>query len=215
MQPRAVIFDMDGVLIDSEPLWRRAEIRCFGEVGLALTEDDCRQTMGRRIDEVVGHWYERRPWPDPHHGALVERIVDAVVALVEAEGEPMAGVHGAVDLVAGLGLPLAVASSSPRRLIDATLRRLGIADAFAVVHSAEDESLGKPHPGVYLTTAARLGVPAAGCVAIEDSVNGLRSAQAAGMRCLVVPEAPDPCFATADAELSSLAALTPGLLLGR
>ena len=94
-----------------------------------------------------------------------------------------------------------------RDRIEVTLRRIGLADRFEVVHSAESEALGKPHPAVYLTTAARLGVRPTRCLAIEDSLRGLVSAKAASMRCIAVPTAPHPGFSLADLELSSLTEL--------
>lgn len=209
----AVIFDMDGVLIDSEPLWRRAEIERFAEVGVHLTDDDCRRTMGFRIDEAVAYWYARRPWPHADLPALAGGIVDRVVELVQDEGEPLPGAAGAVRLCEKLGLPLAVASSSPGRLITAVLHKLGMGDTFAVVRSAVDEPHGKPHPGVLLTTATHLGVDPVRCLVIEDSVNGMIAALAARMRCIVVPEQPDPRFVLADVVLDSLEDLTPELLV--
>jgi sugar-phosphatase len=212
---KSVIFDMDGVLIDSEPLWRDAERECFGAVGLRLSDDDMRGTMGFRVDEAVAHWYARFPWPDADLAEMAVRIVDRVGELVAAQGAPLPGVVESVAACEAAGLPLAVASSSPRRLIGAVLARLGVADRFAVVCSAEDEPYGKPHPGIFLTTAAALGVDPRSCLVIEDSVNGLVAAKAARMGCVVVPERPelvdDPRFALADHVLASLEAF-PALL---
>jgi HAD superfamily hydrolase (TIGR01509 family) len=211
--PDAVIFDMDGVLIDSEPLWRRAEIARFEAVGLHLSDEACRQTMGFRIDETVAYWYDRHPWPAADLAGMAGSIVDGVVELVEAEGGPLPGVEHAVRLCEKLGLRLAVASSSPPRLIAAVLGKLGIGHAFEVVRSAVDEPQGKPHPAVFLTTADRLAVDPVRCLVVEDSVNGMVAAVAARMRCVVVPERPDPRFVLADQVLDSLEELTPDLLL--
>jgi sugar-phosphatase len=211
---KAVIFDMDGVLIDSEPLWRQAERERFGAVGLHLEDDDMRRTMGLRVDEVVAFWFAQRPWGDPDHAGLAARIVDRVGELIATAGAPLPGVLDAVAACTDAGLPLAVASSSARRTIDLTLQRLGLADQFAVVCSAEDEPYGKPHPAVFLTAAAQLGVDPPSCVVVEDSVNGLVAAKAARMRCVVVPEVPDvpdPRFALADHLIDSLEQF-PGLL---
>jgi sugar-phosphatase len=186
---RAAIFDMDGVLIDSEPIWRAAEIAVFGAIGVQLTEDDCRSTMGLRVDEVVDHWRRLRPWDDPPPAEVVDRVLAAVVDRIRRTGEPLPGVAAALDACAERGLRLALATSSWHPVVTAVLDRLAIADRFEVVHSAQDEPRGKPDPGVYRTTAARLGVDPRDCVAIEDSPNGVRSAVAAGMRCVAVPEA--------------------------
>jgi HAD superfamily hydrolase (TIGR01509 family) len=194
---RAVIFDMDGLLIDSEPLWHEAERGVFATVGLHLSTEDCLRTTGLRIDEVV------RFWNAPPE--LAGQIVDRVIALVEQKGVAKPGVQEA--LVAASGARVGLASSSPSRLIAAVLQRLGIADRFAVAHSAEHELCGKPHPDVYLTTARLLGVEPSACIAVEDSPNGVRSAKAAGMRCVAVPDAllaGDPTFAAADHVIDSL-----------
>ena len=211
MTRRAVIFDLDGLLIDSEPHWRRAEVEVFARAGLALTEEDCAATTGLRIDEVVRLRRARAPgWHTLTEADAVEAILARVVELLGAHGEPKPGAVGAVRRAKASGARVALASSSPTRVIHAGLARLGLAGDFEVVQSAEDEPLGKPHPGVYLATAARLGVAAVDCVAVEDSVNGMVAAKAARMRCVVVPERPDPRFALADAVLESLDAFDAG-----
>lgn len=207
---RAVIFDMDGLLIDSEPLWWEAEIEGFARVGLRMTPADCAQTTGVRIDEVVAQRFRERPWTGASQAQVTAGIVARVIALIGARGEAKPGVAHAVDGARRRGLRLALASSSPLAIIEAVLARLGLAGAFEVVCSAEHEPLGKPHPGVYLTTAARLGEDPRRCLAVEDSLNGVIAAKAARMRCLAVPDthaAGDPRLALADRVLPSLADL--------
>jgi sugar-phosphatase len=184
----AVVFDLDGLLIDSEPYWRRAEREVFATVGLHLSEADVRQTMGLRIDDAVRHWWDRHPW-EGMAPVEVERAVTARVAeLIEADGEPMAGARAVIDLCRHLSIPMAVCSGSYALVIEAALDRLGITDAMSVWHSAEWEPLGKPHPACYLTTATKLGVDPTSCLAFEDSFNGAISAKAARMRVVAVPE---------------------------
>jgi sugar-phosphatase len=207
----AVVFDMDGVVVDSEPLWVAAEIEVFGAVGVALTVERCRETTGLRIDEAVDHWWQRHPWSGPTPAEVADAIVERVVALVRERSEPMPGVREAVAAARALG-PVALASSSSRRLIDAVLDRLGL--DFDVVHSAEDEAFGKPHPAIYLTTCERLGTAPFRTLAVEDSVNGVVAAKAARLACVAVPEPAqrgDRRFGIADAELDSLEALAPWL----
>lgn len=204
----AVIFDMDGVLIDSEPLWQDAEIEVFATVGLVLDRDLCTQTMGLRLDEAVAHWYLRHPWTTPSQGDIAAAILRRVTELILERGEALPGIEHALGVVTSAGLRVALASSSPRLLIDAVLARLGLTDTFEVVHSAQDEAYGKPHPAIYLTTAERLGVDPARCLAIEDSLNGVIAAKAAGMRCVAIPERDDRQFAIADVVLPSLRDLT-------
>jgi sugar-phosphatase len=202
---------MDGLLIDSEPFWREAEIIAFASVGVALTDAMCRETIGLRVDDVVEYWYRRHPWQTTSKAEVERRIIDEGVRLIRLRGEPMAGVAEATGLVASLGLRAALVSSSPHRLIRAVVERLDLGDTFELVHSAEDEEYGKPHPAVYLTAARRLGVLPTACLAIEDSLTGVLAAKAARMRCVAVPEAcarDDPRFSLADATLASLAELT-------
>ncbi|MBW2424669.1 MAG: hexitol phosphatase HxpB [Deltaproteobacteria bacterium] len=204
---RALIFDMDGVLIDSEPLWRQAEIETFAEVGLALSEEDCLQTQGLRIDEAVGWWFERRPWSGRACEDVARAVEARVIELVGLASEPLPGVTEAFEAARSSGWRLALASSSARRLIDAVLEHFGWSDSFEQIHSAEEEEHGKPHPAVYLTTAAMLGIEPERCVAIEDSANGVAAALAAGMRCIAVPAlevAEDPRLAIATRRLESL-----------
>lgn len=211
---RALVFDMDGVLIDSEPFWRRAEIEVFGSVGIELSESDCYQTQGLRIDEVARFWYDRSPWSGPSIESIAERVVDRMDRLIHTEGEPMAGVRESIDSARSGGWRLGLASSSSMRLIEAVLDRLGLATAFEVVRSAEHEKRGKPHPDVYAATLRELGLEGADCVAVEDSAHGVASALAAGMRCIAIPSAEtrtDPRFEAAHWRLDSLEDLSHAL----
>lgn len=199
---------MDGLLIDSEPLWQDAEIAVFTKLGVPLTRSMCRETMGIRIDRVVRHWHERFPWQGPSPADVEIRIVERVGELIQQRGTPMPGVSEAIEMLHGAGYALAVASSSPMRLIRLALEQLRIIDRFSVLHSAESEPQGKPHPAVYSSTMARLGVEPARCIAFEDSVAGIRSARSAGARVFAVPdraERSNPDFAIADVVLESLA----------
>lgn len=203
----AAIFDMDGLLIDSEPLWQDAEIAVFGELGVPLTRSMCRETMGVRIDHVVRHWHERFPWDGPSFDEVESRIVALVGELMQQRGMPMPGVNETIEALSISGYRLAVASSSPMRLIRLALEKLQIIDRFEVLHSAENESQGKPHPAVYSSAIARLGAKPERCIAFEDSVAGVRSAKRAGAHVVAVPdrsERSNPGFAAADVVLRSL-----------
>lgn len=204
---KAAIFDMDGLLIDSEPLWQEAEITVFESVGVMLTRELCRETMGLRLDEVVSYWYRRFPWRGASLKAVEEKILAVVDRLVIERGKPMPGVKEVVDLLRAANYELAVASSSPMDLIVASLKKFGLTEYFSVLHSADAEEEGKPHPGVYISTISRLGASPSDCVAFEDSVVGVRAAKAAGAQVIAVPDAAnarDPGFAKADVVLSSL-----------
>lgn len=206
-QVQAVIFDMDGLLIDSEPLWQEAECRVFRQVGLNLTPQDCEQTTGLRIDEVVQFWYDRHPWGSSSCHEIAEQIVAEVVYLIQTQGKSLVGVEKALKFVADKTIPLGLASSSSYRLIESVLSKLGIRSLFQVVYSATEEAYGKPHPGVYLATAKKLGIPPTSCLALEDSLNGVIAAKAARMLCIAVPQAfpdQDPRFILADRIIGSL-----------
>ena len=203
----AAIFDMDGLLIDSEPFWREVEIPVFRGLGVPLTEEMCAETMGLRVNEVVAHWRRQYPWDGPDDGAVVEEIVSGVIHRIQNDGTLMDGVVETIDVLRARGLRLAIASSSLYRVIAAVLDRFDIKSAFEVVHSAEDEERGKPDPAVYQTAAAKIGVAPEACVALEDSVNGVLSAKAAGMTVIAVPDASvrgDTRFEAADITVTSL-----------
>jgi sugar-phosphatase len=211
----AAIFDMDGLLADTEPLWHEVECAAYAEVGLAMTAEECMQTMGLRVDEAVGYWYARAPWPDVTPDELCTRIVERMVAEIATRTAPMSG---AVELIARMrarGWRIAVASSSPYAIIDAVVARCDLGAAFDVVHSAQDEAQGKPHPAIYLTAAAKLGVVPTECLALEDSVNGMVASKAARMRCVAVPMPAarhEPQWGLADLVIDSLVALDDAAL---
>jgi mannitol-1-/sugar-/sorbitol-6-/2-deoxyglucose-6-phosphatase len=207
----SVILDMDGLLIDTEPAWRAAEVAVFAALGVELSEADLLETTGQAIGEVVAVWRQRQPRDGSktdqlNDAGLADRITDLVAAHVKAEGEPMAGVPEAIEMFRRHRLAVAIASSSPIRLIDAVCERLGL-DGIDVRCSAFDAARGKPAPDVYLAAARELGVVPASCLAIEDSPNGVLAAKAAGMRCIAVPDpllAGDWRYGEADLILSSL-----------
>jgi sugar-phosphatase len=134
-------------------------------------------------------------------------IVDRVIELTLTTGRLKRGALHAIDLCAGFGLSLAVASSSEYRLIDAALSHFGLRDRFGVIHSAEDEEYGKPHPAVFLTAARRMSVSPKRCVVWEDAPAGVLAAKAASMACIAVPEPGEgthPAFGLADLVVNSL-----------
>ncbi|MFC3914077.1 hexitol phosphatase HxpB [Pseudaeromonas sharmana] len=206
---QAVIFDMDGVLIDSEPLWQQGEYEVFREAGVPLTPQMCQQTMGLRVDHVVRYWQQRYPdiVLEPH--ATAQAILDRVAAQIMLEGVPMPGVVNTLQRLHAQGITIGLATSSPGQLVTTILQKLQIIDYFTLWHSAEHEPYGKPHPAVYLSAAERLGVAPQHCLAIEDSLNGLLAAKSAGMSLLAVPDhrcATDPRWVWADYRLDSLEA---------
>lgn len=205
---KAVIFDMDGVLIDSEPFWQAAEIEIFGQLGFHLTPQECTQTMGMRIDRSIEYWYDKYPWGDsPSLAEVVDLVLQRVIRWVQETGVAHTGLTETLAFLQSQGLKLAIASSSHLILIEAVTQKLGIQHYFDMLYSAEFEPYGKPHPGVYLTTAQKLGVAPDECIVIEDSLRGILAAKAAEMYCIAIPDPSlngDPRLSIADWRLHSL-----------
>lgn len=187
MKTEAVVFDMDGVLIDSEPLWRKAEIAVMAKRGVTLTEEDCKRLMGLRTDEVVKQIAADWKTDLPVDG-VVEEIIHGVCGLIAAEGHVIEGFRDLALELKAQGVPLAVATSSPMRVVNSVLQRTGLEGVFSVVVSAEKFPYGKPHPQVYIEACAGLGFHPTQCIAIEDSLNGTLAAKAARMKAIAVPE---------------------------
>jgi sugar-phosphatase len=198
---------MDGLLIDSEPLWLEAKMTVMRSLGVPLTREMGRQAVGLRLDAVVRQWYAAFPWQGAPPAEVEASMLDRVSRLIVERAGPMPGAVELIERLDDAGLVLAVASSSPLALIRTVLDRLGVTGRFAVLHSAENEAEGKPDPAVYRTAIGMLGVAAAQCVAFEDSQRGVLAAKRAGAMVVAVPdpaEATDPAFAIADLVLASL-----------
>ncbi|MFD2569188.1 hexitol phosphatase HxpB [Spirosoma soli] len=209
----AAIFDMDGLLVDSEPHWRAMEREVFATVGLFLTDEECKQTTGMPILDVVRYWYARAPWAEQSRSLedLADAITEGVHERIALLAEPMPGAIEALEFFAGQQIPTAIASASPMSLIEVVVNRLGIRDLLTLWHSATLEARNKPAPDVYLGTAQQLNVAPADCLAFEDSGSGLRSAHDAGMHTVAVPapfEFGHPKFAIADVVIPTLTEFT-------
>jgi HAD superfamily hydrolase (TIGR01509 family) len=210
----AVVFDLDGVLIDSEETWSRVRGEVVARHGGHWTEADQRNVMGDNSRQWSA--YIKRTW----NVSLSEEEIfrEVLAAMIAAYERELTVLPGAPEAVAELGAhyPLAVASSSPRELIGVALRVAGFEGAFRATVSSDEVSHGKPAPDVYLLAAQRLGVPARDCAAIEDSANGIRAAVAAGMATIAIPNRafppPDGALAQAHVVLPSLRELTPQLV---
>jgi len=205
---RAVVLDMDGLLIDTEPVWRTAARDILAPLGIDLTDADLLDTTGVRVDEMAAAFLAKRPGPAPSPATVADQITDQVVDYVSRQGEPMPGVPAAIALFERSGLRLAIASSSPERLIDAVCARLHL--DIEIRCSALDEANGKPAPDVYLAAARRLSLSPASCLAVEDSPAGVLAAKHAGMTCVAVPDpllTGDPRYRRADLILASLTEL--------
>lgn len=183
--PAALIFDLDGLLVDSEPTWFEVEGGFLAELGHEWTREEADACMGQGTPNTLRIWRER-------HGVQVdiardtERIVDRVVS--RADAMPLkAGAQALLRRAAEERLPMAVASSSPRRLIEAVLRAKGIDGYFRAVVSGQEVAKPKPAPDVFLRAAEELSIPIRMCVVLEDTLAGTRAGVAAGARVLAVP----------------------------
>ena len=177
---RAVIFDLDGVLWDGEPLYHEAFNVVLAPHGHHLGEDDYRQIIGHSV-EHCWDWVRQRFQLTAAPDRLLRAYDEAVLRLLERPVEPLPGVPPLVNELRRLGVPIAVASASLRSWVDATLRGLGLQDSFDAVVSASEVDNCKPAPDLFLAAAGRLGVAPGDCLAVEDTAAGITAARAAGM----------------------------------
>lgn len=186
----AAIFDMDGLLIDSEPLWDQAELDIFASLGVDITRrHELPDTLGLRIDQTVRMWFEALPWNGPDQQEVTQRIIARALALVEETRPMLPGVEQALQLCQQQGLKIGLASASPLHMLERVLEMFDLRKYFDVLASAEALPYSKPHPQVYLDAAAKLGIDPLNCVTLEDSFNGMIATKAARMRSIVVPAA--------------------------
>lgn len=198
---------MDGVIINSEPLWREALIHCFNQVGFDFSQDKCRKTQGMRLMEVVEYWYAEQPWDNKSMEEVEQNILAKVTDLILSKGIAMEGVHESLAYFRNKGYKIALASSSANALIQAVLEKLNLVSSFEVVNSAEHLQYGKPHPEIFINTAKELGVTPKNCLVIEDSFHGVLAGKAAMMTVIAIPDDEhrgEKRFAIANYELKNL-----------
>ncbi|MFU2318095.1 hexitol phosphatase HxpB [Rahnella sp. PCH160] len=213
----AAIFDMDGLLIDSEPLWVQAELDVFSSLGVDISQRHLLpDTLGLRVDQVVRMWYQTLPWKGPTQDDVSGMIIARTIELVEQSRPLLPGVTQALELCRDSGLKIGLASASPLFMLRAVLEMFNLQSYFQVITSAENLPYSKPHPEVYLLAAGELQVDPLNCVTLEDSFNGMIATKAARMRSIVVPASEyrdDPRWALADTKLATLEALMPAHIL--
>jgi sugar-phosphatase len=185
---KAVIFDMDGLLINSEPFWQKAEIEVFKLAGIELTKTMCHETMGLRIDEAITYWHKKFGLKKYTINQVQELVMDKVVELILNQGKPLPGVLKCLDFFEDVNMPIAIASSSHYKVIKAVVQKLNISRYFDLIVSAEDTEYGKPHPGIFIETAKQLQVAPSTCLVFEDSPNGVIAALSARMKVVAVPD---------------------------
>lgn len=180
-----VVFDLDGVLVESEHLWEENWARHSAANDYAWTASDTATVQGMSVPEWSGYMAHQIGRGTPE--AIAESVIDGMVGALH--GGRVELLPGASEMVAAAAdrVPVAVASSAPRRLIEAVLEATGLHASFAAFVSSEEVPRGKPSPDVYLEAARRIGVPPGSCAAVEDSSNGIRAAAAAGMAVIALP----------------------------
>ncbi|NVK54162.1 MAG: hexitol phosphatase HxpB [Alteromonadaceae bacterium] len=184
---QAVIFDMDGTLIDSEPLWKESEKEVFSSVGVKVCKKLSAKTASMTTREVTEFWFSHFPWADESLEQVENKVIDRVATLISEKGESLDGVKDILDFFHRKGLKIGLATNAPARLIPVVLNKLAISEYFHCTSSSEHEVQGKPHPAVYLTTAKKLKVNPSKCIAFEDSLSGIIAARKANIKTVAVP----------------------------
>lgn len=199
---------MDGLLLDTEPLWGQAMTRVAAQHGIEMTPQRFKATTGLRIYEVCDHWALHYPWSGPATArAVADEILEDVISLSLKEGRVLPGALALLKALREGGYKIGLASSSPLHMIEALLHHFQIHSAFDCITSADAVDFGKPHPAVFLHCASLLNSKPYECLVLEDSVNGVIAGKAALMKVIAIPDAlhfDDPRFAIADEKWNSL-----------
>jgi len=202
-----VIFDMDGLLIDSEPYWQEAAVETLQQFDVALTMEQYHFTTGLRTKEWLEYWFNYFQIDMRYANGTGETIISKAIEKIKNKGLAMPGVDYILSFFRERNFKIGLATSSPPALIEVVVDKLGIRDFFQAWSSAETLLYSKPHPQVYLNCADQLNVSPLQCICFEDSFNGMIAAKAARMKCVVVP-APElyaqPQWDAADLKLRSL-----------
>lgn len=183
----AIIFDMDGLLVDSEVVWQKAEQALLAERGYEYTDEVRENIIGKRLDEFMTYLHDHYQFTETVE-ELIDELIERMLNLIPVEVNARPGAQAMIDYVVKNNIPHAIASSSAMVIINATLQAQGWDENFPIRCSADDDKNGKPAPDVYLRAAQRVGVAPERCLALEDSPNGSRAAVAAGMTCYAVPD---------------------------
>ncbi len=210
-----VLYDMDGLLLDTEPLWGESMLKIASKHKIPITRERFKETTGLRIYEVTQHWALHYPWHGNSPQEIADEILEDIIAASKRSGMVLDGVINSLELLQANDFKIGLASSSPKHMIDALVEYFDLKKYFDAITSADVVDYGKPHPGVFMYCADELGVKPHNCLVFEDSVNGMIAAKAARMKVIVVPDElhfDDPRFALADKKLKSLTQFDLGIL---
>lgn len=202
-----VIFDMDGLLLDTEPLWGKSMLQVAEKHNIPITPQKFKETTGLRIYEVTDHWAVHYPWEGRSSKEVAEEILDDIIASSKSHASVLRGVEQTLQMLREHKFKIGLATSSPTRMVGELVDHFGLTKYFDEITSADVVELGKPHPAVFLHCAAVLGAKPAHCLVLEDSVNGMIAGKAARMKVVVIPDEmhfDDPRFTLADAKLKSM-----------
>lgn len=199
---KAVIFDMDGLLIDSEPMWKSTEEKVFSALGVEVSDQLASLTASMTTREVTEFWFSRFPWQNRSLESVEKEVIERVGALIQQDGIAKRGVLQIIKMLKQHQCKIGLATNAPESLVPLVLEKLEIADYFDCTVSSSEVDQGKPNPDVYLLALDKLGVTATETLAFEDSASGLRAATAAKIRTIVVPSIQN--FEDADFEEAEL-----------
>lgn len=215
MKLNTVIFDMDGLLIDSEPFWEEAGKETLEKFNVSLTPEQYASSTGLRTEEWLQHWFHYftidEKYIDEAEKVIVQKAIDKIVA----HGEPMPGVNYILDFFKGRDFKIGLATSSPLSLANPVIDKLNIRSYLQTITSAQDLPYGKPHPQVFINCAVELNSTPLQSLVFEDSFNGMIAAKAARMKCVVIPvhhQQNETKWKAADLQLQSLNGFNEDLL---
>jgi len=204
---KAAIFDLDGLLINSEPLWEEAQMFVYTLIGIEIDPKIFESVKGFRLEEAVEYIYNHHPWEEVSMKYVENMILNEVENMIATKGTPMPGINKVFAILKKNHVRLALASSSFHRIIKAALKVLDLEGEFEIISSGQDCLYGKPNPEIYLKTCIALGLEPDECLVLEDSLNGVIAGKAARMKVAAVPDkrlGVDMRFSIADYVLESL-----------
>lgn len=202
-----VLFDMDGLLLDTEPLWGEVMLDVARRHNIPISGDRFKETTGLRIYEVTEYWAVKYPWQGSSAKEVADEILEEIIEASKQRATVMPGVVASLELLKENNYKIGLASSSPMRMIDELITFFNLKHYFDVIVSADTVELGKPHPAVFLLAAKELKSNPIHCVVLEDSINGFLAGKSARMKVIMVPDVLNyhkPEFMLADAKLTSL-----------